>query len=88
MTKLKLPDPVKKALAAFDVLEDELLAVINEAESKDGSLEGAGEAAKKYVIEKIAPHLGLEAAMAIGANIEAQVLGNKPGFDPDHGNDA
>ena len=83
-----LPEPVRKALAHLGILDDELLAVVNEAASRDPSLKESGEAVVAFIRDKVAPHLGLEAASAIGRSVLAQILGKKPGFDPDHAMDA
>lgn len=88
MTSLKLPKAVLDALSKLGVLEDELLAVVNSVEQKDGSLEAGGEAVKTFITEKITPHLGIQAAEALAGSVLAQILGGKPGFDPDHAMDA
>lgn len=88
MIKLTLPAPVLRALAEFGVLEDELLAVVNEAESKDPAFRDGGEAVKSFLTDQVKAHLGLDAAAAIAASVTAQILGKKPGFDSDHAMDA
>lgn len=88
MKELTLPAPVLKALRELGVLEDELLGAVNEAESKDPAFKDGGEAIKKFITEKVIPHLGFDAAAAIGASITAQILGRKPGYDSDHAMDS
>jgi hypothetical protein len=88
VTTLKLPKPVLDALNALGVLEDELLAVVNEAESKDPAFADGGEAVKSWIQEKVSAHIGLDAASALAASVTAQILGKKFGYDPDHGMDS
>jgi len=86
--ELKLPKPVLDALAAFGVVYDELLAVVNEAAAKDPAFADGGSAVVSWLQEKLLPHLGVQAAEAVAASITAQILGKSFGFDPDHGQDA
>lgn len=88
MKALTLPAPVLGVLRELGVLEDELLGVVNEAESKDPAFQDGGEAIKKFLVEKIAGHVTLEAAEALAASIAAQIIGKKPGYDGDHVMDA
>jgi hypothetical protein len=88
LKSLSLPIPVLAALRAFGILDDELLAVVNEVESKDPAFEEGGAAIKRWLTEKIAPHLSMEAAEAFALSVANQIIGKAPGFDPDHGQDA
>lgn len=88
MNALTIASTVLGAIKQFGVVEDELLAVVNEAESKDPLFQDGGETIKKFLKEKVEPHLGPDAALAIAASVTAQILGRKPGYDRDHGQDA